>query len=57
MTWIFGGGLPVPAKEDASCHGNIVSYSHCENVSDKAKRDVFGCLLVGFDVLMSNSDV
>ena len=44
-------------EEDASCHVSIVSYSLCENVSGRAKKDVFGCLLVGFDALMANSDV
>jgi hypothetical protein len=44
-------------EEDVSCHGSIVSHSLCENVSDKAKKDVFGCLLVGFDMLMSSSYV
>jgi hypothetical protein len=44
-------------EEDASCNDSIVSYSLCENVGDKAKKDVFGCLLVGFDMLMLSSDV
>ena len=47
----------MPGEEDASCHVSIVSYPLCEDVNDSAKKDVFGCLLVGFDALVLSSDV
>jgi hypothetical protein len=57
MTRIFRNGLPSPKKRMRATMGSIVSCSLCGNVSDKAKKDIFGCLLVGFDMLMSSSYV
>jgi hypothetical protein len=38
---IFQERLPGPGEEDGSCHVGIISYPLCEDVNDRAKKDVF----------------